>query len=435
MTKSWRQRRRAQRASIADGNLTQETLGTERLRVIVLLTMGGAFAFFSLIPPTYFSSDLADAFHGKMDSFIAWRFLVLFGLFLYLLAEHLILRRLILSQRGIPTSYRYLTALIETSFPTAVMVVASMFSDSRSSIATIPVFAYPLFIVLSALRLNFRLSLFTGVVAAVEYLCIARFFQLDQTFNYAFIHYSRAFTFCLLGVLTGLVAQQIKKRILDSVRSAAERNQIVSMFGKHVSPVVVDQLLAQGADLRSEKKNVCVMFLDIRNFTSFSEKRTPEEVVSYLETLFEFMIEIVNRNHGFINKFLGDGFMAVFGAPVSNGSDSLNAVTAARQILTRLNTEVAHGNVPPTTVGIGLHAGEAVTGSIGSSLRKEYTVIGDVVNLAARIEKLNKQFGSQLLISENVRETAISGSLGNIIPKGHVQVRGREASIQVYQLA
>ena len=187
-------------------------------------------------------------------------------------------------------------------------------------------------------------------------------------------------------------------------------------------------------DLRSERRNVCVMFLDIRNFTTFAEKRMPEEVVAYLESLFEFMIEIVNRHHGVINKFLGDGFMALFGAPLSDGSDCLNGVAAAKEILSRIEDEVTRGNVLPTTVGIGIHAGEAVTGSIGSSLRKEYTVIGDVVNLASRIEKLNKEFGSQLLISEMVWQT-LGESVTEAIPKGEVQVRGREEAIQVYQVA
>lgn len=160
----------------------------------------------------------------------------------------------------------------------------------------------------------------------------------------------------------------------------------------------MDKLLEQGAGVLSEKRDVRVMFLDIRNFTTFAENKRPEEVVEYLVSLFVFMIEIVKRHRGIINNFLGEGFMAVFGAPFSDGRDCANAVEAAREILARVEQEVAHGNVLPTQIGIGLHAGEAVTGSIGSSLRKEYTVIGDVVNLAARIEKLNKQFGSQLLI-------------------------------------
>lgn len=176
------------------------------------------------------------------------------------------------------------------------------------------------------------------------------------------------------------------------------------------------------------------MFLDIRNFTTFAEKRTPEEVVDYLESLFEFMIEIVNRHHGIINKFLGDGFMAVFGAPISDGTDCLNGVEAAQEILSRVESEVAHGNVLPTKVGIGLHAGEAVTGSIGSSQRREYTVIGDVVNLASRIEQLNKQFGSQLLISETVWEAAGNEGITAAIPMGQVHVKGREAAIQIYQV-
>ena len=96
--------------------------------------------------------------------------------------------------------------------------------------------------------------------------------------------------------------------------------------------------------------------------------------MTYLESLFEFMIEIVNRNNGIINKFLGDGFMAVFGAPLSDGNDCANAVRSAREILEKVEEEVQRGSILPTTVGIGLHAGQAVTGSIGSALRKEYTL-------------------------------------------------------------
>ncbi|HWW77008.1 MAG TPA: adenylate/guanylate cyclase domain-containing protein, partial [Pyrinomonadaceae bacterium] len=219
-----------------------------------------------------------------------------------------------------------------------------------------------------------------------------------------------------------------------SFEQAEERERVVSTFGQHVSPEVVEKLLEKRTGPGGEKRNVCVMFLDIRNFTGFAEARSPEEVVEYLESLFGFMIEIVNRRRGIINKFLGDGFMAVFGAPVSDGRDCHNAVAAAREILERLEREVAEGNVLPTGVRIGLHAGEAVTGSIGSQLRREYTVIGDVVNLASRIEQLNKRFGSSLLISETVWDAARE-ELTGATPMGRVLVKGRECSIAVYRLA
>jgi adenylate cyclase len=247
-------------------------------------------------------------------------------------------------------------------------------------------------------------------------------------------HIFKGFLLFLTGVVTGLVTLQIKKRIVGSFEMIEERNRISRTFGEHVSPEVMNKLLALKPDLRSEKRNVCVMFLDIRNFTYFAEKRTPEEVVAYLESLFEFMIEIVNRHHGVVNKFLGDGFMAVFGAPLSEGTDCLNGLAAAQEILSRLKAEVAQGTVLPTSLGIGLHAGEAVTGSIGSPLRREYAVIGDVVNLASRIEQLNKQFGSELLISEMVWQ-ALGEHLTGAIPMGQVHVKGREEAIQVYQVA
>ena len=246
-------------------------------------------------------------------------------------------------------------------------------------------------------------------------------------------HVIRGLLLLIIGVVTGFVTIQIKKRTLNSFATVEERNRIRRTFGEYVSPLVMEKLLTLKPDLASEHHSVCVMFLDIRNFSTFAEKRTPEAVVAYLESLFEFMIEIVNRHHGIINKFLGDGFMAVFGAPVSDGADCLHGVEAAREIILRVEREVAAANVLPTRIGIGLHAGEAVTGSIGSALRKEYAVIGDVVNVASRIEQLNKEFGSQLLISEPVWQ-AVRDKFDGATPIGAVQVKGREAPVQLWQV-
>jgi adenylate cyclase len=235
--------------------------------------------------------------------------------------------------------------------------------------------------------------------------------------------------FLIGGGIAGLVAMQIKSGFLKSIETLEERKQLMNIFGQHVSPEVVDKLLNQNVDIESEIKHVCVMFLDIRNFTSFSENKSPVEVVNFLNTLFEFMIQIVNQNNGIINKFLGDGFMAVFGAPLSNGKDCVNAVQASIEILEKVKEYNETGKILPTKIGIGLHSGDAVTGNVGSDLRKEYTVIGDVVNLASRIEQLTKQYGEQILISEDVLQKANSFDYREI---DTVRVKGRINPVKIY---
>ncbi|HEV3469674.1 MAG TPA: adenylate/guanylate cyclase domain-containing protein [Pyrinomonadaceae bacterium] len=432
--------RRAEAEGVLEAELEREVLSSERLRVLVLLVVLAVGLALSLIPPAYFSKDIAAALRGDVQSFVLWRLAVLLPLVAYLFVQRALLARFIRSGRKAPPSYRYVTAFVETSFPTAEIMVGVAYADAVTALSAVPVFLYPLFVVLSALRLNFRLCVFTGAVAAAEYALVGALYldgggQLNPVLTSVPIHMVKGLALLSLGVVTGLVALQIKRRLLDSFRLAEERKEIVNTFGQHVSPAVVEKLLGRGAGFRSEHRDVCVMFLDIRDFTAFAESRRPEEVVEYLESLFDFMVEIVSRHRGIINKFLGDGFMAVFGAPLSDGRDCANAVAAAREILSRVEEEAASGRILPTRVGIGLHAGEAVTGSIGSALRQEYTVIGDVVNLASRIEQLNKQFGSRLLVSEAVWAAAREEGLGSALPMGHVPVKGREASTRIYRLA
>jgi adenylate cyclase len=417
-----------------------ESLKSERLRVTILIgAIISALMLVLILVPIFFD-EFQLAFHGNFRGFMLAVFVIFGANLCYLIGERIVLGRLIRKQRKPFTAMKYLSAFVETSIPTAGMIVGSVFLGPIYTLFTPAAFIYPLFISLSALRLNVRLCIFTGAVAGVEYTLLALYFirtsssVVEPILSGIPHHVFKGFLLLLTGVVTGLVTRQIRKRILNSFSVVEERNRISRTFGEYVSPEVMGKLLDLKPDLRSENKNVCVMFLDIRNFTGFAEKRTPEEVVQYLESLFEFMIEIVNRHHGIINKFLGDGFMAVFGAPLSDGRDCANALEAAQEILARVRQEVEAGTILPTTVGIGLHAGEAVTGSIGSALRREYTVIGDVVNLAARIEKLNKRFDSQLLISEIVWR-AVSDNRSKVVPMGQVEVRGREQAIQIYQVA
>ena len=410
-------------------SLSRVTLQAERLRhsiLAALLAAVGLFAFVALQLDLSFVTRITHGTAPRLAPIVP----------LVAAAYELFMRRLatraIAEGRQPSTTARYANAFLETTIPSALIVVASGWAPAYAAVLSPPSLVYFIFIALSGLRLDFKLSVFTGACAAVQFLALAAWADasIDATVEPILVAsmswVGRAGIMMITSVVTGLVGLRVRRAVEQSVR-------VVDLFGQQVSAAVVEKLLSQ-PEIASENRHVCVMFLDIRDFTTFSEKRRPEEVVAYLNALWSFMVDVVNAHGGIINKFLGDGFMATFGAPVSAGDDCRNAVRAAKEILARVHEESARGTIPPTRVGIGLHAGEAVTGNIGGRQRKEYSVIGDVVNLASRIESLNKPHTAQLLVSDEVKrrapeETATATSLGPIT------VKGREQPVEVFKLA
>jgi class 3 adenylate cyclase/Tfp pilus assembly protein PilF len=259
----------------------------------------------------------------------------------------------------------------------------------------------------------------------------------------------------ILAVVIAIIAYnryrlKNKANILLEEKSRLEvesKERVLNLFGQQVSQEILDELLAETSeatktidelfteptDTTSKIKYVCVMFLDIRDFTALVEKKEPEEIIAYQNAVFGFMIEIINKHHGVINQFLGDGYMATFGAPASWSNDCQNAVNAAIEIVKKVNEKSEAGEIPVTRIGIGLHAGNVVTGNVGTSLRKQYSITGNTVILASRIEQLNKKFKSQLLISEEVLHN-IKQDGTNPESLGLVEVKGREKPIHLYKL-
>ena len=337
-----------------------------------------------------------------------------------------------------PRPARYGNAVVETSLPTVLLLVASSYAAPDVIFGGWPLLLYFVFILASTLRLNFALPMFTGIVAAVGYLGVVAYrlplsASADQAVLTPLYHVARALIMVLAGVVAGLVAVRLRATLERVLDEAAARDRVVNLFGQHVSPAVVDRLLDQGVDAAGDMRDVCVMFLDIRDFTAHARVRSPAEVVDFLNGGFAFMIEAVDRHHGIINKFLGDGFMAVFGAPLRDPEAPRHAVEAAREILAEIDRRGLANGAWPLRVGIGLHAGAAVTGNIGSPRRKEFTVIGDTVNFASRIEQLNKEFGSRLLVSDTVA-AALGPALGAATPLGEVTVKGYADPVPVWRL-
>jgi len=352
----------------------------------------------------------------------------------YELGAVAVLSRRMAAGKDFPQLARFANALIETSLPGVIIFVLAHHMTPQLVFGFWPPMLYFVFIVLSTLRLDFWLSLWTGIVAAVEQFGLALLLlPLDisatapeQALVY---HFSRSIMLMLAGVAAAVVARALRQQFENSVAAAAARDKVTNLFGQHVSPVVVEQLL--DAKLQSERRTVCVLFLDIRGFTAMTRTRSADETVTLLNDFFAEMIEIVDRNNGFINKFLGDGFLALFGAPLDDPSAARNALGAARGMLDAVDAWNIARPRQALRVGIGIHIGEAVTGSIGSPRRKEYTAIGDTVNLAARLEQLTKETGARLLLSDPVRAAAAAS---DAVDLGPLAIRGYDDPVRVWRL-
>jgi adenylate cyclase len=431
---------RASGTSGFEERLTREILQSERTRMLILAGLSGAlattFPVFALVSRQDYARIFGTAWTAWAAQFAACFVL----LAIYELVIRQVVGRRLEKGKTLPRPLRFLNAFVETSVPSILIVIASRQVDPVYPLQSAAAYLYPVFIVLSTLRLDFKLSVFTGFVAAVEYVILSAVFVRGSEMAAGTLlslppfYIAKGVMLVLAGFGAGFVADQIKHRVLSVFRGLEERQRIVNAFGQQVSPAIVEELLKQGPVIPSKRTFVCVLFMDIRGFTRLVENKTPEEFVAYQNAVFGAAIEIVDRNHGVINQFLGDGFMATFGAPVATGRDCRNALTSARELLVALKTLSDSGRIPATRIGIGLHAGEAVSGNIGSQTRQQYSISGNVVILASRIEQLNKDYGSQLLVSAEVLREAGGGDHG-AKSLGLVQVKGRDEPIEIYRLA
>jgi len=223
----------------------------------------------------------------------------------------------------------------------------------------------------------------------------------------------------------------------DTLLKLRERRRLRTLFGGYVSPPVMDEILAGRIhpELGGEKRFVCVLFSDIRGYTTRSERMTPEQVIRFLNRYFERTVGLIHERGGAVTSFMGDGIMAMFGAPKPLENPCHEAFEAARAMLVfvaELNTQLRAEGESPMDIGIGLHAGEAVIGHVGSAARHDYTAIGDVTNVASRLESLTKEAGYRIVVSRAAAERLPAGSgldhLGPMAIKGHspVDVFGHE---------
>ncbi len=214
-----------------------------------------------------------------------------------------------------------------------------------------------------------------------------------------------------------------------------ERKVIEQAFSGYLSREVLDRILRDGKlpELKGERRRVSLLFADIRDFTSMSEKNQPEDVVEMLSEFFARMVAIVRENYGYVDKFLGDGMMATFGAPADDVEHEKHAISAAlemQQELRRLSSKWESEGRVGFRMGIGINSGNAVVGNIGSEAHMEYTAIGDTVNLASRLQNATKEVHAEILVSGSTYDVAQTAFRWE--PLGEITVRGRSQPVRIY---
>jgi len=224
------------------------------------------------------------------------------------------------------------------------------------------------------------------------------------------------------------------RQAVEMARRLRERGQMRRVFGGYVSPAVMDEILAEKIVpvLGGEQKFACVMFSDIRGYTTRSAAMSPQQTIAFLNGYFDRIVPIIHDHGGTVVSFMGDGIMAVFGVPKSMAQPCTAAVGAAQamlQAVKQMNAEFTRDGVPLIRIGVGLHAGEGVAGHIGSASRHEYSVIGDVTNVAARLEGVTKEVGYDLVVSRAVMDHL--GHCAGFDALGRRAIKGR-AAVEVY---
>jgi adenylate cyclase len=297
-------------------------------------------------------------------------------------------------------------------------------------------------------RATSRVDLIAGLVAGLFVGALSVFVRVPWA-----IAVSCVFAIAVSATLTQQVARGLWIGLIEPLSAAAlalfggvawqyfvegrAKRQVKSLFVRYVSKEVFNQLLADPALARlgGRRRDMTVLFSDIRGFTAAFEKGTPESVVAQLNQYFTEMVDVLFRHQGTLDKFVGDMVMGLFGAPVDDVYHADHAVAAAKEMvstLDRLNAAWASDGRPTLEIGIGINSGEMIAGNIGATTIMSYTVIGDAVNLGSRIESLNKEYGTRILISQATKDRLTTPVETRLI--GEVTVKGREQRVVVHEV-
>lgn len=421
-------------STVFDSEFEKEIVRSEyqRTRLIIAIFL---IAFVVVIATFFLLNERVLTLYGGSENYL----IIICWLLLFTAYELVILWLIAYRQKKynrITAGFRTFHTLVEITFP-SMLIFYMVEIEQELIFLDSPIFlTYFLFIIISVLHLDPKLSFFTALLAAVQYIGMTYYgYQIIPEISSqlpASSYYVRAIVLIFSGLAAGYVAQELKRRIYISFDLQRAKSDMEVLFGQQVSREVLS-VLVQNQD-KAKKQEVTVLALDIRNFTTFAETRTPDEIMEYQNKIFGPIIDIINQHQGIVNQILGDGIMATFGAPVENPLHAEMAFQASLKILKKVEELSASGVIPVTRVGMGLHTGDVITGNIGNEHRKQYSISGSAVITAFRIEQLNKQFQTEILITDAVKEKVTLGQV-TLISLGKQPMKGFGQEIEVYKVS
>ena len=335
----------------------------------------------------------------------------------------------------------YASALLEYGLLGAILLNHSLnhlVTVADLSLVTFDPVLYFVFLLngYAAVRFNRKAALFSGLLSLV--LTVGAI-ALDSRHGHP-VHPVSIGLLLILALGSIGVAQLIiakSRQLFDQAAAIQhEKDRVQTVLSRYVSPQVAETVLKDGQmPAAGQRMRVTVLFSDIRGFTQMSERMLPEEVVTFLNTYLSRMVQAIFAHGGTLDKYMGDGIMAFFGAPVEVPDHAERAVKAAlamREALEAFNDERIRRGEPPIAIGVGLHTGECVVGNIGTSLRLDYTAVGDVVNTASRLEGLTKEHEADVLMSHETYQAVSDWVTAR--PIEGVAMRGKHSRQDVYAL-
>ncbi len=407
----------------------RELAKTERIRLIILLStlifaLSGAF-FDSL----FIQEEMERLFMSVKNFYKILLFAIpLLGA---IGCSLIYVNRQIRLKKSLSVTYKILTAIVEPAFPCVILIAIVLKLNLPILIDSPATFIYVPILIISILHLDYRITLLNGLVITANLLIIYHTaFTVNDVAEIKLelpevTYYVKALMFLIASLCAAFVSNRLRRRIEAALSYRDQKNEIQLLFSQQVSKQVVDALVQQQDG--SIKRKVTILFLDIRGFTNMMQGKPPEEVIAFQNRFFSPIIDIINKYDGITNQILGDGLMATFGAPVEIQQHEKVALNAAMEIV----QEVERQN--EVKIGIGIHSGEVVTGNIGNNSRKQFSVSGSAVIIASRLEQLNKEFQTKMLVSKNYFE-----EISDLVEKwenlGRHQLKGIEKEIEVIKI-